>query len=105
IGEMIDATAETATRRATAAQARLELPVTPEHLASAVRAAYARVATFADRPADVRAFGVPAAAGAQMGALLRPIATPLVMSGMDTATSELVSSMFRDAGFTQLPSG
>ena len=105
IGEMIEATAQTGTRRAGAAAARLELPVTPEHLASAVRAAYARVATFADRPGDVQAFGLPAAAGAQMGALLRPIATPLVMSGMDAATSDLVSSMFRDAGFTPVLSG
>src|SRR3954464_5446726 len=105
IGEMIEATAATGTRRPSAAQARLELPVTPEHLASVVRAAYARVAAFADRPADVQTFGVPAAAGAQMGALLRPIATPLVMSGMASATSDLVSSMFRDAGFTPVLSG
>ena len=40
-----------------------------------------------------------------MGALLRPIATPLVMSGMDAATSDLVTSMFRDAGFTPMLSG
>src|SRR3954470_20802030 len=105
IGEMIDATAETGGRRAVAAQNRLELPVTPEHFASVVRAAYTRVAAFADRPADVQTFGVPAAAGAQMGALLRPIATPLVMSGMASATSDLVSSMFRDAGFTPALAG
>src|SRR3954452_10184175 len=71
IGEMIEATAASGTRRPAAAQARLELPVTPERLASVVRGAYARVAAFADRPADVQTFGVPAAAGAQMGALLR----------------------------------
>src|SRR3954469_12674146 len=105
IGEMIEATAATGTRRPPAAPARLELPVPPEHLPSVVRGAYARVAAFADRPADVQTFGVPAAAGAQMGALLRPIATPLVMSGMDTATSDLVASMFRDAGFTPVLSG
>src|SRR3954466_15452171 len=58
IGEMIEATATTAERRSMAAAGRLELPVTPEHLASAVRAAYARVAAFADRPADVQAFGL-----------------------------------------------
>jgi hypothetical protein len=40
-----------------------------------------------------------------MGALLRPIATPLVMSGVDGSTSDLVSSMFRDAGFTPVLSG
>jgi hypothetical protein len=105
IGEMIDATAATGGRRALAAQNRLELPVTAEHFAGAIRAASARIAPFADRPADVQSFGIPSAAGAQMGALLRPIATPLVMSGMNAATSDLVSSMFRDAGFTPMLSG
>jgi hypothetical protein len=105
IEEMISATADAGTRRASAAQPRLELPVTPERLASAIRATYARVAQFADRPADVQAFGLPASTGSQMGALLRPIATPLVMSGMSSTTSDLVSSMFRDAGFTPVFAG
>jgi SpoIVB peptidase S55 len=105
IGEMIEATAETGARRGTTQQGRLELPVTPERLAAAIRSNYARVATFADRPADVQAFGMPASAGSQMGALLHPIATPLVLSGMDSATSDLVTSMFRDAGFTPMLSG
>jgi hypothetical protein len=104
IGEMIDATADTSTRRA-GAQARLELPITPDHLASALRATYERIAMFANRPADVQAIGLPASTGAEMGALLRPIATPLVMSGMDRSTADLVSSMFRDAGFTPVLSG
>jgi hypothetical protein len=105
IGEMIDATSSKSERRAIAAGNRIDLPVTPEHLAASVRAAYARVAAFADRPADVQAFGLPASAGAQMGALLRPIATPLVMSGMSSATSDLAATMFRDAGFTPMLSG
>jgi hypothetical protein len=105
IQEMIDATSDTGARRAGSAQARLDLPVTPEHLAAAIRATYARVAMFADRPADVQAFGLSPSAGSQMGALLRPIATPLVMSGMDPATSDLLSSMFREAGFTPVLSG
>src|SRR5881392_111142 len=46
IGEMIEATADPSTRRAPG-QARLELPITPEHLASALRATYARIAMFA----------------------------------------------------------
>jgi len=104
IGEMIDATADTSARRA-AAQARLELPITPDHLASALRATYERIAIFADRPADVQAIGLPASTGTEIGALLRPIATPLVMSGMDRSTTDLVSSMFRDAGVTPVLSG
>src|SRR6478609_4411494 len=38
IGEMIEATAETGGRRGTGVQARVELPVTPERLAAAIRA-------------------------------------------------------------------
>src|SRR6187549_2140086 len=94
IAEMIEATADAGPRRGTSAPARLELPVSPERLAAAIRANYARVASFADRPADVQAFGLPAATGSTLGALLRPIATPLVLSGMDSATSDLVGSMF-----------
>jgi SpoIVB peptidase S55 len=108
IAEMIEATADTTGRRGTSragAQARLELPVTPEHLAAAIRANYTRVARFADRPADVQAFGLPVSSGSRMGALLRPIATPLVLSGMDSATSDLVASMFHEAGFTPMLSG
>ncbi|HET7698925.1 MAG TPA: SpoIVB peptidase S55 domain-containing protein [Vicinamibacterales bacterium] len=105
IGEMIEATADPSPRRTVPAQGRIELPVSPERLAASIRAAYANVASFADRPADVQVFGLPAPAGAQMGALLRPIATPLVMSGMNGATSDLVTSMFRDAGFAPVLSG
>ena len=106
IGEMIDATAMPASRRATAqAGARVPLPITPEGLAAAVRAAYARVAAFADRPADVQSVGMPVAAGAQLGALLRPIATPLLMSGFDARTADLVSSMFGGAGFAPMLAG
>jgi hypothetical protein len=105
IGEMIDATSNAGERRAGSPQGRIELPVTPERLATAIRANYARIAAFADRPADVQVFGLPASAGSQMGALLRPIATPLMLSGMDSGTSDLVSSMFRDAGFAPMFAG
>ena len=105
IGEMIDATADTTPRPTVPAQGRIELPISPERLAASIRATYARIASFADRPADVQVFGLPASTGAQMGALLKPIATPLVLSGMNGATSDLVSSMFREAGFTPVLSG
>ncbi len=105
IGEMIEATSNAGERRAGAPQPQIDLPVTPERLAAVIRANYARIASFADRPADVQVFGLPAAAGSQMGALLRPIATPLMLSGMDSGTSDLVSSMFREAGFTPMFSG
>lgn len=106
IGEMIDATAAPAAPRGTAhAAARLALPITPQSLASAVKDAYSRVAAFADRPADVQSLGMPAASGGQLGALLRPIATPLLLSGFDAATADLVSSMFGRSGFTPMLAG
>jgi hypothetical protein len=108
IAEMIAATSDARGRRTASNRsgaARIDLPVTPETLAAAIRATYARVGTFADRPSDVQALGLPAATGAQMGALLRPIATPLVMSGMSPAAVDLVGSMFRDAGVTPVLSG
>jgi hypothetical protein len=104
IGEMIDATA-TASRRTTPAQARIALPITNEGLAAAVRAASLRVASFADRPADVQAIGLPAASGASMGPLLRPIATPLLVSGLSPSAASLVDAMFRDAGFSPMLAG
>src|SRR5687767_15730835 len=52
IAEMKDATSMT---RRVSRQARIELPVTRESLTAALTAAYARLAPFASRPADVQA--------------------------------------------------
>lgn len=102
IAEMKDATAMT--RRAPK-QARIELPITREGLAAALTSAYSRIAPFAGRPADVQSIGLPAAAGGQLGAMLRPIATPLIMSGFEPATVDLLSGAFRDAGFSPVVGG
>ena len=103
IAEMKDATA--APRRVGTQQARLELPITRDGLTAALRATQLRLAPFASRPTDVQAIGIPAAAGAQLGTMLRPIATPLVMSGFEPETIELLSGAFREAGFTPMVSG
>ena len=103
IAEMKDATAMT--RRAASQQARLELPVTREGLAAALRATYSRLAPFAARAADVQAIGLPSASAAQIAPMLRPISTPLVMSGFEPETVDLISGAFRDAGFTPMVSG
>ena len=58
-------------------------------------ATYAQLAPFASRPADVQVFGMPAAAGAQLGAMLRPIATPLVMSGFEPGSADMLAGRFR----------
>jgi len=103
IEEMKDATAMPRAR--TASQARLELPVTRENLAAALTASYARLAPFAARPADVQAIGLPAAAGAQLGAMMRPISTPLLMGGFEPDIADVVAGAFRDSGFTPIVTG
>ena len=103
IAEMKDATVTP--RRATPTQARLELPITREGLTAALAAVHNRIAPFARRPADVQVIGMPAAAGAQMGAMLRPIATPLLLGGFDAEVADLIAEPFRAAGFTPILSG
>src|SRR5262245_3639957 len=65
------------------ARAHLELPATPENLVSTLRSAVSWARPFADRPGDAAFVGsAPVAAGfggTDLGTLLRPIATPLVM--------------------------
>ena len=103
IAEMKDATV--LPRRAVSTQARLELPVSLEQMTSALTAAYARLAPFSERPADVQSIGLPTAAGAQIGAMLRPIATPLALSGFEPATVDLIAGTFRNAGFVPMVTG
>ncbi len=103
IAEMKDATQTP--RRVAAPQARIQLPITREGLASALSATYARLAPFANRPADVQVLGMPAAAGAQLAAMLRPISTPLIMSGFEPSSIDLLASAFGAAGFTPVVGG
>ena len=102
IEEMKDAT-QMATRRGTQ-QARIELPITPESFASALRATYAQLAPSFSRSA-VRGIGVSDAEASQLASMLRPISTPLMISGSEPETFDLVSRMFRDAGFSPVASG
>jgi hypothetical protein len=102
IAEMKDATP--LPRRSGTGQARLELPVTREGLA-AVLAQATRMGPFARRPADVQSIGLPSSVGSQIGPMLRPIATPLLMGGFESETVDLLSGAFRDAGFTPMVTG
>ena len=99
IAEMKDATP--LPRRAGTRQARLELPITPEGLSAALAASVvAPRAVRAAAPADVQVdrHCRRAATGAQLGAMLRPIATPLLLGGFEPAAVDLVAGAFRDAG-------
>ena len=103
IQEMKDATATSRPRPVR--QARVELPVTRQSLTEALTAAYAQLAPFAARPADVQSIGLPTAAGAQLGAMMRPIATPLLMAGFEPDIADVIGGGFRDSGFSPVITG
>jgi len=108
IGEMTDAAALTDARPASA-RVRIEYPLTRESLTAAFRKALNWNRPFADRPSDVRSpsfssvDGLGAGQVGALGTLLRPIATPLVMSGFEPEIADLLGGAFRDQGF--VPTG
>jgi SpoIVB peptidase S55 len=105
IDEMTDATGLGAVRPR-AARVQLDLPLTRENLTTAFRRALNWNRPFADRANDARFAGVsslPGIADDQLGTLLRPIATPLIISGFDPDLADLLGSAFRDQGF--VPTG
>jgi len=105
IDEMTDATAM-AEPRPRAARVPLDLPLTRENLALAFRRALNWNRPFVDRGSDARILGATSVGGFaddQLGTLLRPIATPLVISGFDPDFADLLGSAFRDQGF--IPTG
>jgi hypothetical protein len=109
IAEMTDATSFTDERnnvRPAAARVRIEFPLTRENLTTAFRKALNWNRPFADRPEDARFLGdgsVATRAGLALGTLLRPISTPLVMSGFEPDLADMLGTAFRDQGF--VPAG
>jgi hypothetical protein len=104
IAEMVE-TASPGPRRPAVAQARVEPRMTPEGLSAVFREAFGRLRAFAEQPGGVQAFGIPVGAGAQLGAMLRPIATPIVMSGFTGETLDLLADTFRGDAFAPVVSG
>lgn len=105
IGEMTDATGLSETRPR-AARVQLDFPLTQANLTASFRRALNWNRPFADRPTDARFDGVSGLAGIsddRLGTLLRPIATPLVMSGFEPDLAEMLGAAFRDQGF--IPTG
>jgi hypothetical protein len=104
--EMVDATAAQAHRPATAS-ARLELPVTTASLATTLQHVFARTSPFARSEYDVRFSGeaVEGWSGPQLGAMLKPIATPLVIGGFAGDTADLLSRSFGASGFQPVSGG
>jgi len=95
--------------RPSGARVHVDFPLTRESLAAAFRKALNWNRPFADRPGEARLVGVNATSGItslggdQLGTLLRPIATPLVMSGFEPELADTLGSAFREQGF--LPMG
>jgi hypothetical protein len=101
IDEMTAAAAMT-TPRPQAARVRLELPLTRENLVSAFRRALNWNRPFAERPADAQLLGVHSVAGfgpQELGTMLKPIATPLVMGGFEPDFGAMLGGAFQDQGF------
>ncbi len=105
IAEMTDAASFSDTRPA-GARVHVEFPLTPDSLTAAFRKALNWNRPFADRPGDSRLHGTSAIGGVggdEVGTLLRPIATPLVMSGFEPGLADMLGGAFREQGF--LPMG
>jgi SpoIVB peptidase S55 len=105
IAEMTDSTTFNDVRPV-GARVKVDYPITQETLTAAFRKALNWNRPFADRPNDSQLTGVGAVAGlggSQLGTLLRPIATPLVMSGFEPELAEVFGSAFREQGF--IPTG
>jgi hypothetical protein len=84
-------------------RAELPSPATPEAVVASLRQAFRTLEPFAQSPSDVR---VSAASGvnASLGPLLRPIATPIAMSGF-SGSAGAAGALFRDMGFLPVAAG
>ena len=105
IAEMTDAASLTASRPP-GARVHIEFPLTRESLTAAFRKALNWNRPFADRAGDAQMTGISTIGGfpaGQIGTLLRPIATPLVMGGFEPEVGDLLAGAFQDQGF--IPSG
>jgi hypothetical protein len=106
IAEMTEATASPLTRPHTV-KAQLELPVTREGLSRVLAQAFSWTRPFADRPGDARLIG-GAATGQlsdELGTMLRPIATPLVMAGFSPEMRDTLMGAFQSSGFAPVLGG
>jgi len=91
--------------RPVAARVHLDFPLTQENLIAAFRKALNWNRPFADRVEDVHVVDAAAGDAGQLGALLRPIATPLVMSGFQPDMADTLGAAFRDQGFVPMAGG
>jgi hypothetical protein len=103
IAEMVDS-ATLPTPRRQAARVDLPIPFTQDNLRASLKQAFSWMRPFADSPSDVQVFG-DSSLNPGIGALLRPIATPLSMGGFDSSVMDPVASAFREQGFVPVMAG
>ncbi len=100
IAEMTNATSF-ASARPPGARVNVEFPVSRDGLIAAFRRGLNWNRPFADRPADVRLRAGDRATGigTEVATMLRPIATPLSISGFEPELAEMLGAAFSDRGF------
>lgn len=104
IDEMLRDAARTPVRAARAAP-DLALPLSADVLTALLPARLDGPEPFAARAGDLDALGLPAHAGASGGVRLRPIATPIGLSGFTPAAFDHIAPLFRSAGMAAVVGG
>jgi hypothetical protein len=101
IAEMIDATMMSGAGRVTRPVA-MSLQPTPRELMDIWSRDLGRVRNFVDEPSQALLLSGVSADLGRMGAMLRPIAVPMIASGFDASVLDTVSSAFSAAGFVPM---
>jgi hypothetical protein len=101
IAEMIDATMMSGTGRV-ARPVAMSLNPTPRELMDIWSRDLNRVRGFVDEPSQAMVMSGAASDLGRFGAMLRPIAVPMIASGFDASVLEPLSSAFSAAGFVPM---
>src|SRR4029077_9069332 len=104
IAEMTDATSAISTR-APGTRVKVEFPLSRDGLLQAFRKALTWNRPFADRPDDAQFIGttgLTGVGGREIATMLRPIATPLVMSGFEPDVAATLGAPCQDQGFVPM---
>src|SRR5262249_22312033 len=111
IADMIDATSAPVVRPATARAVGapvMHWPPSQEDYANALREAFARLNPSITLPANAAGITLGSAAswaGVSGGATLRPLSTPLTLSGFSGETRDLLTAAAADAGLLPVSGG
>jgi hypothetical protein len=106
IAEMIeDANLQTPRRQLARVEVKTAQPATADDLRAALHEAFSWMKPFAASPSDVRFLTPVTGVSQSIATMLRPIATPLTMTGFDAASIEPLAGTLRDIGFVPVLAG